>query len=576
MHWSNNLFTFNPHRSNMSHKTLQEQILDHISTQQWKLVKATLSLETYWEEVTNAPMILPGTLLHIACSSPSVPEDVISALLHAYPEAVSIEDEDGNLPIHLLCEFAIRPDIVKLLLIACPESSFKPSHQQQELPFYILIKHCIQNYGLQVAFDLISSLPSSLIYNQEVSVLHQICNDLLPESICHKVIEQFPHICKLYKDGNSLLHTMCSHKDSSSNLIERIISICPESCAVRDENGNIPLHLVNSQRHSLEIIRMLVKCYPQGILVQNSSGQIPLVSPMIRNSPKRVKELLRFCSENDSIRNSILYTRNRFGMDPIRDYLYALQRQVSDLVAQGMISIDDLSSYGRMKNYTKLIANNLESLFHIMSLAANNDVDSSLNTPHQEPFWTAFPIFVKTLLHHSPELACRQDCVGNLPLHVIAGHNFRGLHSMQCSFCSSRIRGPYLWFQSHTYACKDCSKIDDSSSRCFANSYPPLIEYQGCELMKDVIAANPSAALVRDAAGNFPLHLSLKSGKTWCTGVSELTEVAPSALTVLDGETNMFPFMLAAEGKQYDAAFSKGQKLTTIYGLLRADPSQIR
>jgi hypothetical protein len=95
----------------MSHKTLQEQILDHISTQQWKLVKATLSLETYWEEVTNAPMILPGTLLHIACSSPSVPEDVISALLHAYPEAVSIEDEDGNLPIHLLCEFAIRPDI---------------------------------------------------------------------------------------------------------------------------------------------------------------------------------------------------------------------------------------------------------------------------------------------------------------------------------------------------------------------------------------------------------------------------------------------------------------------------------
>ena len=94
--------------------------------------------------------------------------------------------------------------------------------------------------------------------------------------------------------------------------------------------------------------------------------------------------------------------------------------------------------------------------------------------------------------------------------------------------------------------------------------------------MKDVIAANPSAALVRDAAGNFPLHLSLKSGKTWCTCVSELTEVAPSALTVLDEETNMFPFMLAAEGKQYDAAFSKGQKLTTIYGLLRADPSQIR
>jgi len=568
----------------MDSPAMQLHILDHIRNKQWKLVKDLLSSETYVEEVNKNPscsLELSGTMLHLACSTQSVPEDIILHLIQQNFEAPSLEDEDGNLPIHLLCcGPGIRPDLVKLLLLSYPESSFLPSPQDQELPFYMLMKQQFQKYGEQATFDLIASLPPSLIYNEDISVLHQIGNGLLPESICLKIIDYFPQVCKLHKNGNTLLHSICSHEESTSTVIQKIISISPESCTVRDENGNIPLHLVNSQHHSIEIIRMLVQCYPKGLLVQNFVQQIPLVSPMIRNSPDRVKEILRFSSENDDIRQLILCSRNRVGMDPIRDYLYVLQRQISDLLVNGPLSIDDLSCWcvGNENKYTKQVVTGLKSLFHLMRLAAGNHVDYELTTPHQESFWTTFPVFVKALLQNFPELASHQDCVGNLPLHIIASHQSVDMQPVQnCKFCSRKTRGPYLWFQDHTYACKECIKIDEKCSNAFGNSsYPPsLVEFSSCELMRDVIAANPSAALTCNAAGNYPLHLSLKSGKTWCTGVRELVDIAPFMLQIFDKETNMLPFMLAAEWKQYDTVFDKGEKLSTIYRLLRPDPSVI-
>ena len=557
----------------VSYTSLQEQCLQHIIAQHWKLAKNLLSSPKFGDEVSMAPLHVPATLLHVVCSIPSVPEEIIFIILRLYPQACRMEDEDGNLPIHLLCStFFIRPELIKLLLNVCPESSFQPSYEGQELPFYMLINYCLQNDGLQSACELISSLPSSLIYNEYTSVLHQVCNGLLPQAICHELIEQYPEICKIHNNGNTLLHIMCSHEQSTATLIRHIIMIFPEACTVRDDDGNLPLHIVNSQQHSLEIIRMLMQCYPQALLVQNSSAHIPLVSPLIRSSSRRVKEILSYCAPGDATVQTLLHTRNQSGMSPVHDFFYTLQKQITDLVSRNKISTNNLSSYGRMQSYTKLIANNLESLFYLMRVSVYNNVEYTLDALHQESFWVAFPLFTKALLHHSPELACHKDCSGNLPLHVIAKHTFHQLHSAQCSYCNTRISGPHVWFQNNTRSCLECN----SHRRHGMNANSSLIEYQGHELIKDILAVNPQAASIKDAEGNLPLHLSLKSQKTWCTGVQELIAAAPFALEVRDGESNMFPFMLAAEGKESDETLNPGQKLTTVYELLRRGPSQIQ
>lgn len=565
----------NTHNQSNMNTDMQDQCLRLIQAERWDQVRINFSSPKFSDEMTTSPMIVPTTLLHVACTVPSVPQDVFAALIHAFPQAVTMEDEDGALPIHHVCKtFTIRPDLIKILLNACPETSFRAAHDGHELPLCILLNHCMQNFGLKAVFDLLSMLSPSIIYNSQTSILHQINNTLLAEPICHKLIETYPEICKIHNNGNTLLHIMCSHPNSSASLIERIIQIYPQSCAIRDDNGNLPLHLVNSQQHSLEIIRLLMACYPHALLVQNSSGQVPLISPLIRSSSRRVKELLRSCTTAGNVcTNTVLQTRNRCGMYPIQDYCYELQQQISEKVLQGMISIDSLSSCGRMQSYTKLIANSLESLFYLMRVAIYNDVEYALNAPHQSSFWTTFPMFIKSLLHHSPELACHKDCNGNLPLHVIAKHECQQLHSIQCSSCSKNISGPYLLCQNKLNICKECSRFHQSNPN---NAQPPLVEYQGNELIKDILAVNPSAAKVRDSEGSLPLHLSLRTGKAWSTGISELTDAAPFALRVVDNTKGTFPFMLAAEYRDSDETLNAGQKLTTIYELLKREPSQIQ
>ena len=56
----------------------------------------------------------------------------------------------------------------------------------------------------------------------------------------------------------------------------------------------------------------------------------------------------------------------------------------------------------------------------------------------------------------------------------------------------------------------------------------------------------------------------------------ELVHAAPSVLDEADGETNLYPFMLAAVGKGRDEASETGDKLASIYELLRRNPSHIK
>jgi hypothetical protein len=79
--------------------------------------------------------------------------------------------------------------------------------------------------------------------------------------------------------------------------------------------------------------------------------------------------------------------------------------------------------------------------------------------------------------------------------------------------------------------------------------------------------AASAAACVPDPVGRLPLHWALATGKKWQQGVKPLVEVYPEALSVLDVETKLYPFMLAAQAQGSD------MDLGTIYEVLRLDPA---
>ena len=553
--------------------TLQDKCSQLLRDHSCKQVASLLSSSKFMAEMHHSPKIEPCTLLHIACSLPSVSQNTVSSIIEIFPNACRLVDEDGNLPIHNLCaNNPIRPDLIKLLLLACPVTSFAPFEGGEATPISALLKNCVQMQGVEATLELISAMPSDVCFNQKTSVLHQVCNELLPEKICHYLINRYPDICRIQNNGNTLLHIMCSHEQSTLSLVESILAVYPEACSTQDDNGNLPLHLVNSKDYSLGIIRVLVQCFPQGKLVQNFSGKIPLMSPSIRCSSMRVKELLRNkFPETSDVLTSPLNTCNRSGMSPLTDFYFSLQRQVTDLMFQGQLSMGELASFGMTSNYTKHTANNLESIFYAMRAAVYNSVDYSLNTPHHVSFWVTFPLFTKVLLNHCPELAYHQDCLGFFPLHIIARHSLQQMGGEECIHCNTRIYGPHFLYQNDTHCCSKCAP-------CFIAPNGPacLVEYQGSDLIKDVLAIYPQAAKIKDPHGSYALHQSIKSGKTWSTGVRELVDAAPSVLGDFDEDTNCYPFMLASVEQKGDEGLETGDKLATIFELLRRNPSHIK
>jgi ankyrin repeat protein len=94
-------------------------------------------------------------------------------------------------------------------------------------------------------------------------------------------------------------------------------------------------------------------------------------------------------------------------------------------------------------------------------------------------------------------------------------------------------------------------------------SQPSVIEI----LLQANQEAASAAACVPDPVGRLPLHWALATGKKWQQGVKPLVEVYPEALSVLDVETKLYPFMLAAQAQGSD------MDLGTIYEVLRLDPA---
>lgn len=558
-----------PEETHSSYGSIQMRVLHYVTVQEWKVVRNLISSPIFDQEATCMPLEEPSTLLHAVCSIPTIPEDITFAVLNRYPQACKIEDEDGNLPIHLACTAPdMNPRVIEMLLLTCPETSFIPCNSDGDLPLYKLIRKYQHNKGSDAVFEFISNLPSFLIFNDHTSLLHQVNTALLPSDMICNVVAMYPSICKIHLNGNTLLHMMCSHEQSTASTVRLIMDKYPEACAIRDDYGNLPLHLVNSSTESLEIIRMLVQAYPEALLVQNAASEIPLVSPLIRCSSHRVKEILKHCQIlGDSFHNILLHRSNFHGMTTVHAFFYALQKHLTHLISHNIIPMDQISSFGKMA-YTNLVSNDIESLFYVMRYAVYRNVEYTSTTTHKDSFWVTFPLFSKILLNHSPELACHEDCNGNLPLHVIASHRFQNLNASQCHSCAKNISGPHLWHANNARICSNCH------AKCgMKSSLSPHIDYEGHELIKDILAINPRQAYVPDSNGNLPLHLSLRSGKTWCTGVRELIQIAPSTLDVKDKATSLYPFMLAATG---ESEIPTSQKLTTIYELLRRDPSQIQ
>ena len=277
------------------------RLIDLIQKQLWTTVLEVLASKDRDHKQKSFFDRFPITPLHLACSSPKVPVDVIHAIIKQYTNACLTEDEDGNLPIHVACSTpGMDLQVIRTLMIASPKSCLIKENNDGNLPIYLLIEKNGSSDVLSFVSSLISILPASCIYDATKSLVSEIYYDILPEAIIHQILQMYPQVCQIQQNnGDTLLHILCSHKNSTPRIIRMIVNLYPELCAKQDNEGNLPLHLVNSTSYPEEIILILIKGYPHGLFVSNMLGQIPLSAPFIRDPPSKVYTVLKYSDHSD-------------------------------------------------------------------------------------------------------------------------------------------------------------------------------------------------------------------------------------------------------------------------------------
>jgi len=614
-------------------------VIDLIKEHKWRSVMDHLTSSHFLNEVKSCVYNYPITLLHIACTIPSVPVDVIKILIQVYPHACLAEDEDCRLPIHLASTTAgINFKVIRTLMRACPKSCFIADCMDGSLPLYLLLKNNgVGNINLRVK-HLISSIPAACVYKEDTSLMHGFSDDMLPDIILNQVLKMYPQVCHIQNENSdTLLHLLCSHKHSTLQTIFDVANMYPEACAKTNSDGSLPLHLVNSEKENEGVIKILLDLHPRSICVSNFAGNVPLMTRNYRESPMKVKAILSY-SDQACIR-LLLHTRNYTGLLPVEELFHEIQCDLSSMYhRQG-------SSFLHMQHTLK-VTNQIKSLTYLMRAYVYGSVDNmsignKLSGVHNILFWTAFPLFTKMLLKHFPHLIKEQDDNGELPLHILTKDSYTTNVIHQCSICSNfPIRGPYSWHSANGIGIHICDKCTEKPSRCHLNDTRllelpkrmPLVEYQskfkmkhivqyhiitvifhllhaipfplflcninaiqGYELVRDALKIYPQAASKPDHAGYLPLHLSLYAGKTWNSGIKEIFEAAPDSNLIQDHKTHLFPFMIAASKNDDDNShlrikgFPTGQhepelsikkqmflsELTTVYKLLREAPFQV-
>lgn len=84
------------------------------------------------------------TALHHACSRRCKEADVVEALIRAYPEALTLEEEKGWYPLHYGCRFKAPKDVIRLLLHMYPDEGQKAVEKldrQGRSPLYYAVRY---------------------------------------------------------------------------------------------------------------------------------------------------------------------------------------------------------------------------------------------------------------------------------------------------------------------------------------------------------------------------------------------------------------------------------------------------
>jgi ankyrin repeat protein len=244
-----------------------------------KLIASVFSIFPEAASIRDSDGILP---IAVALEN-SLPYRKIEVILDKYSQAVAIPNGDGDLPLHLAAmDCPHRHDIIKLLIEYFDTALLTPNSNGQ-LPLHCALEYqssCHNEEPIDlVTVKLLSNDNCSnkdIIRNESEVVWHG--EELKTGSTTDTSVDSSPmSSIKTYDSGSQIIPYDENEVDKS------FCSIKSESCTrsallYKDSYGEIPLHIVCRRitACSVEIIAWFLECYPETANMKNEFGHLPM------------------------------------------------------------------------------------------------------------------------------------------------------------------------------------------------------------------------------------------------------------------------------------------------------------
>jgi len=199
------------------------------------------------------------TALHLACKSNASP-DLLRDMLLCCPEAATIE-KGGKTMLHMIVEYvraketSMSTDSIRLLLEAYPEA-VRIADRLGNTPLHYA---CYPTTDVEAFEILLQASFGALSITNEMkqTPLHCACISNAPIPIVNALIEANPHmVMNLDHLGNSPLHLACKY-NTSAILMSRLLIEAEEVLGVENYQGQTPLQMCKDLGHIYSFLRLV-------------------------------------------------------------------------------------------------------------------------------------------------------------------------------------------------------------------------------------------------------------------------------------------------------------------------------
>jgi ankyrin repeat protein len=273
-------------------------------------------------EVPNDYGDLP---LHIACkTTASCP--IVEMLLNLYPDAAQIQNNFGCLPLHQAIDKSTSLDILHMLLRVYPKAVQVKDYNNGDLPLHLAT---YKNASEDVIKILFQTFPkAATITNNfgktplDYAHSHKMYTDLL--QLFHQETKPAQKIFETNLDPNShsdepnelldLCKNTCQRKDDESHRKIEIWldknreneNLVREAVSYQDEHGKVPVHYLAGTNIPCNVIGKMLRFAPEVAKIQDCDGNLPLHCACLnkRPSPDIFNMLIDSFPESITVKNT--------------------------------------------------------------------------------------------------------------------------------------------------------------------------------------------------------------------------------------------------------------------------------